>query len=101
MRITHYQFPESMSIREVALATKRVLEGQKDITEVPEDISDESLERNFSRDVDTTVTMAKKMMKLFGGSAYTEHIDRDGGVFEVTPVTLTGNNSRHKYNRHL
>lgn len=101
MRITHYQFPETMSIREVALATKRVLEGQEDITEVPEDVSDEILERNFSYDVDTTVSMAKKMMKLFGGSAYTQHIDRDGGVFEVTPVTLTGNNSKHKYNHHL
>ena len=31
----------------------------------------------------------------------TEHIERDGGVFEVTDITLNGNNSRFKYNRHL
>ena len=48
-----------------------------------------------------SVKTAKSLMWEFGGSASTQHIDRDGCVFEVTPVTLKGNNSRFKYNRHL
>lgn len=48
-----------------------------------------------------SVTTAKKLLRQYGGSAWTEHIDRDGGCFEVTPITLTGNNSRFKYNHHL
>ena len=41
------------------------------------------------------------MLKTKGGSAWTEHYDRDGGLFEVTKIELTGNNSRFKYNVHL
>jgi len=49
----------------------------------------------------TTVSNAKKLIKKQGGFAYTEHIDRDGTLFEVTPIELKGNNSRFKYNVHL
>lgn len=101
MRITYYEFPQDMNVREVALATKQIIEGRTDIKEVPEDVSDETLARNFSYEVDTSITMAKKLLKMFGGNAYTRHIDRDGGVFEVTPIMLKGNNSRHRYNKHL
>jgi len=48
-----------------------------------------------------SVTTAKKLLKEKGGVAWTEHIDRDGGCFEVTDITLKGNNSKFKYNRHL
>ena len=48
-----------------------------------------------------SITRAKQLLKELGGTAWTYHIDRDGGVFETTAITLTGNNSRHKYNRHL
>lgn len=48
-----------------------------------------------------SVTTAKKLLKVFGGTAWTEHCDRSGGCFEVTPITLTRNNSRFKYNQHL
>ncbi len=48
-----------------------------------------------------SITHAKQLLKKFGGSAWTEHCDRDGGVFEVSEITLTGNNSRFKYNHHL
>lgn len=34
-------------------------------------------------------------------SAWTEHYERDGTLFEVTEIHLTGNNSRFKYNHHL
>lgn len=101
MRISYYEFPKDMNVRDVALATKQIIEGREDIKEVPEDISDEVLKRNFSYEVDTSITMAKKLLKMFGGNAYTRHIDRDGGVFEVTQIKLKGNNSKHKYNVHL
>jgi len=48
-----------------------------------------------------SITRAKQLLRQFGGSAYTQHIERDGGVFETTEIKLGGNNSRHKYNRHL
>lgn len=48
-----------------------------------------------------TITEVKRLMKKYGGNGYTEHIDRDGSVFEVTNIVLGGNNSRNKYNRHL
>ena len=48
-----------------------------------------------------SVTFAKKMLRQYGGVAWTEHIERDGGCFEVTEITLKGNNSRFRYNHHL
>lgn len=48
-----------------------------------------------------SVTTAKKLLKAYGGTAWTEHIDRDGGCFEVTEIKLSGNNSKFKYNHHL
>lgn len=48
-----------------------------------------------------SITYAKQLLKEYGGHAYTRHIDRDGGCFEITPIELKKNNSRHKYNRHL
>lgn len=47
------------------------------------------------------VSAAKKLLKEYGGKAYTLHCERDGGVFEVTDITLQGNNSKFKYNHHL
>ena len=37
----------------------------------------------------------------YGGTGWTEHIDRDGSCFEVSEIKLTGNNSYFKYNKHL
>jgi hypothetical protein len=48
-----------------------------------------------------TVTAAKKLLRMFGGSAWTQHIDRDGGCFEVSEIKISANNSKFKYNRHL
>ena len=47
------------------------------------------------------VSKAKNLLKLYGGMAWTEHCERDGGCFEVTEITIKGNNSRFKYNHHL
>lgn len=48
-----------------------------------------------------SVTRAKELLREYGGSAWTEHYERDGTLFEVTEIYLTGNNSRFKYNHHL
>ena len=101
MRITYYKFPDNLSIRDVALATKQDIEGRGDILSVPDDVADDVLERNFSRVVDCSISTAKKMLKKYGGAAWTNHFERDGGFFESTPIKFKGNNSRHKYNRHL
>jgi len=58
------------------------------------------------KDVDDTlsgisITHAKQLLKEYGGSAWTSHIDRDGGIFETTEIKIKGNNSSHKYNKHL
>ena len=47
------------------------------------------------------VTTVKNLMKQYGGIGWTEHCDRDGGVFEVTEIRIKGNNSKFKYNVHL
>ena len=79
MRLTYYRFPDH--------APQEVL-----------------AEHGCSQEDDTlscSVTYAKQMIKKYGGSAWTEHVDRDGSCFEVTEIKLTGNNSRFKYNHHL
>ncbi len=48
-----------------------------------------------------SITNAKKLLRKQGGVAWTEHYDRDGGLFETSEIKLEGNNSRFKYNRHL
>lgn len=48
-----------------------------------------------------SISVAKWYLNKYGGSAWTEHYERDGSLFEVTPINLTGNNSKFKYNHHL
>ena len=50
---------------------------------------------------DVSVSRAKELLRKYGGSAWTEHYERDGTLFEVTEIHLNGNNSRFKYNHHL
>ena len=47
------------------------------------------------------ISTAKQLHKAQGGKAWTEHYDRDGGLFETTPIRLAANNSAHHYNVHL
>lgn len=51
--------------------------------------------------VTCSVTLAKALLKKFGGKAWTNHYDRDGGLFEVTNIELKKNNSHFKYSYHL
>ena len=48
-----------------------------------------------------SITTAKKLLKQYGGKAWTEHYDRDGGLIEITNINLKGNNSKFKYSYHL
>ena len=47
------------------------------------------------------ITKAKFLLKTKGGRAWTEHYERDGTMFDSTPIKLNQNNSQHQYNRHL
>ena len=78
MRLTYYRFPD----------------------DAPENIVREHCDDGESV-ATCSVSWAKKMLRQYGGAAWTAHIDRSGGCFEVTEVKLTGNNSRFKYNHHL
>ena len=78
MRLSYYRFPEGAPV--------------------------EIINEHCDPGEDTTscsVSWAKQMLKKYGGSAWTEHIDRDGGCFEVTEIKIKGINSRFKYNHHL
>ena len=51
-----------------------------------------------------SIREAKKLIKKQGGIAWTEHYDRDGGLFECSDITLGNNNKvayNVKYNVHL
>lgn len=102
MRLSYYRFPdgtpESVLLENgcgVVLTNGEMI--------YPDSIPEEkrSLVDCIEHTVSCSVSFAKQMMKKYGGAGWTEHIDRDGGCFEVTEIRLQGNNSRFKYNRHL
>ena len=103
MRLNYYRFPEDSDPME------RIKEGCAVILKTGEEIWPETIPADMWPQIkfidDTiggiTVTAAKKLLRQYGGSAWTEHIERDGTLFEVTEIHLTGNNSRFKYNHHL
>lgn len=103
MRLHYYRFPEgSDQLTRFNEGCAVILKSGPEI--YPESIPDDKWPLIDHID-DTlggiTITHAKKLLRKYGGSAWTEHIDRDGGCFEVTEINLKGNNSRFKYNRHL
>lgn len=103
MRLNYYRFPaESDQMDRFNEGCAVILKTGNEI--YPESISDDKWPLiDHIDDVigGITVTAAKKLLRKYGGSAWTEHIDRDGGCFEITAIHLTGNNSRFKYNHHL
>ena len=114
MRLNYYQFPETVNETIRANYGCETTSGCNLNTDL--DLSEIGYNCEYGscyacpnicvKDVDDTlsgisVTRAKQLLKQFGGSAWTYHIDRDGGVFESSEIKLTGNNSRFKYNRHL
>lgn len=103
MRINYYRFPENTPEDillengcEVILKTG----GSILVDSIPDD------KRHLVEAVDHTigglkVSSVKALIRQYGGFGWTDHCERDGGVFETTEITLKGNNSKFKYNRHL
>lgn len=103
MRLNYYRFPEN-SDEQAMLEEGCGVVLKNGETIYPKNIPDDKRDQvDHIDDVVSgiSVTHAKQLLKKYGGSAWTEHCDRDGGVFEVTDITLKGNNSRFKYNHHL
>jgi len=102
MRITYYLFPDDTP-EDILLENGCgvVLKNGEEIypTYIPD--NKRELVDHINHEISCNVSSAKKFIKKYGGSGYTQHIDRDGGVFEVTQIKLEGNNSRFKYNHHL
>lgn len=103
MRLHYYQFPDdSEPMTRFSEGCAVVLKSGDEI--YPESIPDDKwpLIDHISFILSgISITHAKQLLRKHGGSAWTEHCERDGGVFEVTEIQLTGNNSRFKYNHHL
>lgn len=105
MRINYYRFPEDMTDEERFNAYFEMLAWNP--ANDPEEIEwrrQRALDRGEKAPYELDgikVSTAKKMLKAYGGIAFTQHFERDGGLFESTEIKLKGNNSRFKYNRHL
>lgn len=103
MRLHYYRFPESSD------PMVRFREGCAVILKSGNAIHPETIPDDKWPLVDciddvlsgVSITRAKKLLRQYGGTAWTAHCDRSGGVFEVTEIQLTGNNSRFKYDHHL
>lgn len=100
MRITYYTFPREMPARE---QYKILLQEGFSVpnTEPPEYFNDEAILDCIGADHRCSISEAKAMLKKYGGYAYTEHFERDGGYIGITEIKLKGNNSKFRYNRHL
>lgn len=103
MRLNYYRFPEDSNPEDrFAEGCSVVLKSGRTI--YPETIPEER--KSLIDHIDDTlegisISHAKELLKKYGGCAWTEHIDRDGSVFETSEITLSGNNSKFKYNQHL
>lgn len=103
MRINSYRFPEGVD------QMVRFKEGCAVILKNGNEVYPDSIPEDRWAQIDCigdvlggiSITHAKALLRKYGGSAWTEHYERDGTLFEVTDIHLTGNNSRFKYNHHL
>lgn len=102
MRLSYYRFPDGTPESVLLENGCGIIlkDGSKVYANsIPED------KRPLVDHIDDTVlcsiSWAKKMIKESGGSGFTEHYERDGSLFEVSEIKLSGNNSRFKYNHHL
>ena len=104
MRLNYYRFPDDAPVAAmVANGCEGICDdGRKVHWWQTEEINDWTGIRVEDRTLDgIKVSAARALLKQYGGSAWTEHCERDGGCFEVTEIKLKGNNSRFKYNHHL
>lgn len=102
MRLSYYRFPEGTP-EGVRLENGCGVVLKSGSTIYPDSIpAEKRLLVDYVGDtISCSVSAAKKLLKQYGGSAWTEHLERDGGCFEVTEIRIAGNNSRFKYNHHL
>ena len=103
MRLNYYRFPKDTP-EEVLLENECEIVLKSGGTVIADSIPDDK--RPLVDYVDDTlkglsIKHVKQLLKKYGGYGWTEHCDRDGCVFETTDITLKGNNSKFKYNRHL
>lgn len=103
MRLNYYQFPDDIS-EDILLQEGCEIILHDGSTIYSDCIPEEK--RPLVKYIDRTLggislTRAKLLMKKYGGTGWIEHIDRDGGCFEVSEIKIKGYNSRYKYNRHL
>ena len=103
MRLNYYQFPEDAP--EDVLLSNGCAVILKDggaiyADSIPNEKRDliDRIDRSVGG---ISVTEVKRLIREYGGYGWTEHIDRDGSAFEITPITLAGNNSKFRYNHHL
>ena len=113
MRINSYRFPENVDANTRWKNGSQLIKGNctkncetcRNCPHKPEEGWQECSYFVATESEDTiegiSISFAKKLLKQYGGSAVTYHCERDGSVFETTPITLTKNNSRFQYNRHL
>lgn len=123
MRINYYVFPEETALEDLAAYGVSLLVVNEDSPHYGDKFNfgvlDTELERLdkyaqlvaeghvFSVEPEDRyigairVTEVKRLLKKYGGEGFTRHFERDGGLFEVSMITLKGNNSRFKYNHHL
>ena len=102
MRIHNYRFPDGTP-ENVMLENGCGVQLKGGGVIYPDTIPDEHRDKvaGFTHISGCSISTAKKLLKQYGGTAWTDHFDRDGGFFESSPIVLKGNNSRVQYNRHL
>ena len=87
MRITRYALPQTMNAREQYKVLKA--EGfAVPSTEPPQNMTDEQILEVIDINHICKVSEAKRMLKKYGGSAWTEWYDRDGSFQDSTDISL-------------
>lgn len=92
MRITRYTLPQTMNARE----QYRILKAEGypvPSTEPPQDMTDEQILEVIDINHICKVSEAKRMLKKYGGSAWTEWYDRDGSYQDCMEIRLNGRNT--------
>lgn len=103
MRVTYYTFPVEVSPADCIDTYLKAKEWTPDMDDLEDKVHYRNLKNKLEagEPIECSISFAKKLLRAIGGEAYTQHHDRDGGLFETTPIRITGNNSRFQYNRHL
>ena len=91
MRITKYMLPQTLTAREQYRILKA--EGYCTKPEPPQELTDEEILNCMGIYHVCKVSEAKRMIKKYGGCAYTEWYDRDGSFQDSMEVKVNGRNT--------